>query len=106
MKASEIKLYVKNAKQSWLRIVFDDDSYKAGCLYGNLINENQWLFVREIDLDDYNETNNVDLTSLLNGEDIIEIIIEPQDLRKNSEEYKNLLYFKEQRKKAMEDLNN
>jgi hypothetical protein len=104
MKASEINKFLRDniEKSDVLRIVLKDNDFKIGALLHNKTNRNQWTFIRDVDLEDYYETQDEKLTNVINGEDIELLLLEPLELRQKSESYNVLKYLKKQRKEAME----
>lgn len=70
------------------------------------INQNQWTFVNDVDLQEYCETKDEQLTKIIKGNDIQLLLLEPLELRQKSEAFIVLKYLKQQRKEAMEKLNN
>lgn len=105
MKATEINKFLidNEEKENVLRIVFKDNNFKIGALLHNKTNRNQWNFIRDVDLEDYYETNDEKLIKIINGEDIELLLLEPLELRQKSESYNVLKYLKQQQKEAMEN---
>ncbi len=108
MKASEINKFIRDniEKSDVLRIVLKDNNFKIGVLLHTKTNKNQWNFIRDIDLEDFCETQDEKLTNIINGEDIVLLLLEPLELRQKSESYNVLKYFKQKQKEAMEKFNN
>lgn len=104
MKASEINKFLRDniEKSDDLRILLKDNDFKIGALFHNITNRNQWTFIRDVDLEDYYETQDEKLTKVINGEDIELLLFEPLELRQKSESYNVLKYLKQKRKEAME----
>lgn len=104
MKASDVNKFLQESieKTDVLRIVLKDNDFKIGALLHNKTNRNQWTFIRDVDLEDYYETQDEKLTKVINGEDIELLLFEPLELRQKSESYNVLKYLKQQRKEAME----
>ncbi|WP_288980536.1 hypothetical protein [uncultured Flavobacterium sp.] len=108
MKASEINKFLQDniEKSDVLRIVFKDNNFKIGALLHANTNKNQWNFIRDVDLEDFCETQDEKLTNVINGEDIVLLLLEPLELRQKSESYNVIKYLKQKQKEAMEKFNN
>jgi hypothetical protein len=107
MKASEINKFLREniEKTDVLRIVFKDNNFKIGALLHTNTNKNQWNFIRDVDLEDFCETQDEKLTNVINGEDIVLLLLEPLELRQKSESCNVLKYLKQKQKEAMEKFN-
>ena len=107
MEASEINKFLQEniEKTDILRIVVKGNDFKIGALLHNNTNQNQWTFVNDVDLEDYCETQDEQLSKVINGDDIQLLLLEPLELRQKSESFIVLKYLKEKRKEAMEKYN-
>lgn len=105
MKAIEINKFLNEniEKLVCLRIIFKDKSIINGTLLNNKTNHNQWTFVKDVDLKDYCETQDEQLSKVINGDDIQLLLLEPLKLRQKSESFIVLKYLQEKHKEAMDN---